>query len=205
MITDTPKYEPTLQDLFAAFEAADGTAEALEWLADNDIGPPPIPTKLLCVEAGAFVSGTPNSLVFPVIKDGETIDFLAIDLEDCRYRTLLGWPEWLGADNLGAEVVRLHFSPLEWLEAGCAGVVQIHPFARAHFAALQGSSVIECADIELALEAWDFGFSGRDAELARFEIDAPKECIDYYFERCAYWRIRGLEFEKRFAALGAYA
>lgn len=191
---------PDIVEVMAKFDAAGGAEDAIAWLADNDIDPPPIPTKLIHVTGRhvwdvpgcelphgtpvfLITPGEPNALAFPIMKNDDAIDLMLIDLDDMRYFTVLQEADWLGYDDLDADVVRLHFSPLDWLEAGCTGVCQIHPYARRHFKDLSRCKVIQCNSFELALEAWDWAFDGNDDELDRFECDDHPENIKAYFDR----------------------
>lgn len=195
---------PDIVEVMEAFNAAGGDAEAREWLNDNDIGPLPIPAKLLHAtcsndfELPGFESangtlvfsitpGEPNVLAFPIMKDGDAIDLMLIGLEEMDYYAVCQEADWLGYDNLDADTIRLHFSPLEWLEAGCTGVVQIHPYQRRHMTELKRAKRIECNSIELALEAWEWGFSAHDEDLERFDIDDHPDNIQAYFDRQAMW------------------
>jgi hypothetical protein len=127
-------------------------------------------------------------VAIPVLQGGVFTDLLLLDQEDLSVTRVCGIAEWLGRDEFGAtQEVRLHRDPADWLEAGCTGVCHIEPISRAGLKDLQQMDRIICSDVHTALEAWDWGFGGNDAELGRFVIDAEPEMIRTYFERQAKW------------------
>lgn len=198
---------------FAAFRAADDGGEAIEWLRDNDFDPAPIlaalgSVKLLKIHPdleyrpGAtpgtgtlrldIRDGEPDHLVFPITEGGEWVDLACWevaghqDIPSYRVFTLAGSP-WLGRNNITGPRVRLHHSVFSWLDAGCSGCVSIHPFQRTHLKDLAAVDTIECDEISTALEAWEWGFGGRQEALSRFLIDDEPENIEGYFRRQAFW------------------
>jgi hypothetical protein len=122
-----------------------------------------------------------SALAVPVYEGGAFVDLLLIG-DDCSFETACCRASWLGRDNIGGPVVRLHAHPLDWLEAGCTGVCHIEPITRAAFEELRGAESIECNDIYTALCAWDWGFDSDNEELARFSIDDTPESVRSYFE-----------------------
>ncbi|MDA9519740.1 hypothetical protein XI06_05045 [Bradyrhizobium sp. CCBAU 11434] len=54
---------------------------------------------------------------------------------------------------------------------------------------MRQARTVECNDITVALEAWDFGFGGDERKLSRFEIDDFPSSIRGYFEAEVYWRM----------------
>jgi hypothetical protein len=101
------------------------------------------------------------------------------------FETACGSARWLGRDNMTAPVVRLHPFPIDWLTARCGGVCHIEPYTRQGLKELRAVPSIVCNDMETALDAWEWAFGADDAEMARFDIDAPPEAIRGYFEKQA--------------------
>jgi hypothetical protein len=131
----------------------------------------------------------PPELAVPIIEDGKLIDLLFIS-DEMSFARATCRASWLGRENLAAPVVRLHAHPMDWLEAGRTGVCHIEPVSRKTLKELHSATTIECNCIHTALEAWSWGFSDDDDELARFAIDDTPESINWYFEEMAVDRIR---------------
>jgi hypothetical protein len=129
----------------------------------------------------------PPELAIPIIEDGVFTDVLFISDEMSFARATCRIP-WLGRKNLTLPVIRIHSHPMDWLEAGCAGVCHIEPVSRKALKDLRSATTIECNDIHTALEAWDWGFGGDPEALARFIIDDTPLAIRSYFEHEAKWR-----------------
>jgi hypothetical protein len=123
----------------------------------------------------------PPELALPIIEDGKLLDLLVISDEMSFDRITCRAP-WLGRANLALPVARLHAHPMDWLETGCTGVCHIEPISRKALKDLRNVNTIECNDIYTALEAWSWGFSEDDDELARFVIDDSPFSIRSYFE-----------------------
>lgn len=64
----------------------------------------------------------------------------------------------LGRENLTHDVVRLHAHPLDWLQAGCAGVCHVAPINRQALKELRSAKSIVCNCIHTAAEAWAWAF-----------------------------------------------
>ncbi|KJC60963.1 hypothetical protein UP10_08530 [Bradyrhizobium sp. LTSPM299] len=129
----------------------------------------------------------PAELAIPIIENGEILDLLVISDEMSFDRITCRAP-WLGRENLAAPVVRLHAHPMDWLEAGCTGACHIEPISRKALKELSQAATIECNCIHTVLEAWSWGFSDDDDELARFVIDGSPFSIRSYFEDEVRWR-----------------
>jgi hypothetical protein len=136
----------------------------------------------------------PPELAIPIIDDSTFTDILFIS-DEMSFARATCRASWLGRENLTLPVVRLHAHPMDWLEAGCAGVCHIEPVSRNALKHLRNAKRIECNDIHTALEAWDWGFGGDSEELARFEIDDTPYAIRSYFEEQITWRLAPLARE----------
>ncbi len=121
-------------------------------------------------------------LAVPIFENGTFIDLLVVT-DQMQFASVTCRASWLGRENLALPLVRLHAHPMDWLEAGCTGACHIAPFSRNALDQLAKAETVECNDIETALEAWNWGFDGDDAELARFEIDDTPRAIQAYYER----------------------
>jgi hypothetical protein len=130
----------------------------------------------------------PPELAIPIIEDGKLLDLLVISDEMSFDRVTCRAP-WLGRANLTLPVVRLHPHPMDFLEAGCTGVCHIEPMSRKALKDLSRAATIECNDIHTVLEAWSWGFSDDDDELARFVIDDSPESVSRYIEGEVQWRV----------------
>jgi hypothetical protein len=179
-------------------KAGDGLT-ALAWLAEHGIDPTAISESVALIQYGMvwnhetgryqFVIYEPDhigpkhppELAIPIIEDGKLLDLLVISDEMSFDRITCRAP-WLGRANLTLPVVRLHPHPMDWLEAGCTGVCHIEATSRKALKDLSRAATIECNDIHTALEAWSWGFSDDDDELARFVIDDSPFSIRSYFE-----------------------
>lgn len=127
-------------------------------------------------------------LALPIFdQKDELSDLLTIDSYG-HHHMALRRAIWLGESQLSGKTVRLHASPLEWLQGGCVGVCHVSPIFRGGFEALRGVDEILCNDIYTAFEAWDWGFGSDPDALDRFVIDANPINIRTYFEELAYWR-----------------
>jgi hypothetical protein len=133
----------------------------------------------------------PAELAIPIIENGTFVDLLCIS-DDMSFVRVTGRASWLGHENLTLPVVRLHAHPMDWLEAGCTGVCHLEPISHKALKDLSQAATIECSDIYTALEAWDWGFGGEDAELSRFSIDDSPLAIRRYFEEEVLWRTANL-------------
>ncbi len=133
----------------------------------------------------------PPELAIPIIEDGKFVDLLLIS-DGMTFVRATCRASWLGSENLTLPIVRLHPHPMDWLEAGCTGVCHIEPISRKALKDLRSVETIECNDVHIALEAWSWGFSGQDDELARFSIDDTPFSIRCYFEDEVKWRVRHL-------------
>jgi hypothetical protein len=201
-------FQPSVERVRQQFDAADGLAEADEWLRDEGFDAAAIlkatgGAKLVnytCdygFNVGAegegivftIVHGEPNALAIPIVEQGEFVDLLLLDLDTYEFDRATKMAFWLGRDQI-CGTVRLHTSPGEWLQAACAGVCHIEPVSRRALVDLQRCEKIICDDVRTALDAWEWGFSGRDEYLSRFEIDAPQEDVDAYFEAQGKLRAR---------------
>jgi hypothetical protein len=129
----------------------------------------------------------PPELAIPIFEDGKLLDLLVIS-DDMSFDRVTCRAPWLGRKNLAASVVRLHAHPMDWIESGCTGVCHIEPVSRKALKKLRRATTIECNDIYTALEAWSWGFSDDDDELARFVIDDSPFSIRSYFEGEVRWR-----------------
>ena len=125
-----------------------------------------------------FVTGQYTALAIPIVESGKTIDLLLI-YDDYSYRTVRGTP-WVGRDSI-RNTVRLHADVFSWLAAGCTGCCHVALISRAALKELQQAAVIECNDITVALQAWDWGFGGDDDALSKFVIDDTPETIEAYY------------------------
>lgn len=191
---------PLPDDVEQEFLGKGGDAPTvLAWLADHGVDTPP-PPQAAVIQYGVvwnpetgryrfFIHGPehvgpkhPNELAVPIFEDGAFIDLLVINRE-MSFSMVTGRASWLGRENLALPVVRLHAHPMDWLDAGCAGVCHVEPISRKGLKELAQAKTIECDDIETALEAWDWGFGPDEAELARFEIDDTPHAIQAYYER----------------------
>lgn len=146
-----------LQDIFNELPLP--TGKTLQWLLDQGV-----PFDTLYMAKGALVrfngitfdfdtQGVPV-VVFRCEDCGETIDLAAWSARDHRLATwrhaafALGDVEqcfnpatWFDGGGL-----RIHADPLEWLQAGCNGIVVLEP--RACWAHLRHVPRVICADIE---------------------------------------------------------
>ena len=198
------EYLPDPVDVETKFNEAGGEDLAREWLAEYGIDCElPFPVKMLGawtdyafnVIPGSdsteliftIAEGKPSAIAFPIMQDGEFVDLLIIDPDDPDYFwAVCGMSNWLGADCLGGDVVRLHKSPLDWLAAGGTGVCQIHSHSRQHLKELADSRIIQCSDAETALEAWDFGFNCDPDALDRFHMDDDPRDTTAYYEKIGF-------------------
>ncbi|CEJ13408.1 hypothetical protein BN1110_03724 [bacterium YEK0313] len=184
----TPEnFLPVPIDVCAAFEAETDTVGAHEWMLENDIDPGPViavlgDVKLIDVVSRDCPSWT--ALALPLRADGVFVDTLLIDTDTFEHLRICDAVDWLGEDNISG-TVRLHAAPVDWLRAGCAGCCSLHPYGRGHLRALRRADRIQCDDIRLALEAWEWGFGAYDNDLARFDIDDLPENVACYFQRQA--------------------
>lgn len=202
------KYREPIEDAMARFDEAGGIEEAIDWLNENDIDPDALPFQCKFVNVtvsrdyalpeiaepcgrtvyefdkpiphglAAGEIGERNCLIFPIIDDGKTIDIgmLGEDFGTVRQKAI-----WLGGDNIEGESVRLHSGVYEWLEAGATGCVYIDEQRRTPMKRLQAVHRVQCNNVALALEAWEWAYGAKDSELARFEIDDDSENIKAYF------------------------
>ncbi|MFF0919113.1 hypothetical protein ACFYE8_05350 [Rhizobium leguminosarum] len=195
-------YREPIGESKARFEAADGISEARAWLVENDFDPDKLPfqPKLVHVSVsrdydlpeiekpcGRHVyaydgTGERDCLVFPIVDNGQTIDYGLLFIEDFEFTTIRQKAIWLGGDNIEGDEVRLHRCVSEWMEAGGEGCVYIDPQRRTPLKRLQAVGKILCSDVGTALEAWEWGFSAQDDYLSRFDIDDTPENIEAYFQ-----------------------
>jgi hypothetical protein len=111
---------------------------------------------------------------------------LLVDMDVLAFTLVCGRAKWLGREELGREkAVRLHRTPVDWLESGCRGVVHVEPISRRALRDLRLADEIRCSNIHTALEAWSWGFGDDDDELGRFVIDDSPENIRSYFAQIA--------------------
>ena len=200
---------PLSEELQDAFEHIGDESAADAWLSENDIDSETlkaagITCRIVNVTASndfdvlagqsrggvlyEITDGGLPVLGVPIMAAGEFVDLCLIDLNDpTSFRCMYERSDWLGSDHLGQPTVRLHRSPLSWLEAAGVGVANLHPYCRQHFKDLSKSDRIECDDIDAALEAWEWGFSARAVDLTRIDCDDTPENIAAYFDRQAFW------------------
>lgn len=182
----------SIEDALANFNAAEDVPDATDRLAELGIDVAALAARgctvrVLAVTGGAdsLLGGEPAEVVaMTVFESGNVIDILLIDPETSDWSRVCQAARWLGGDNIGDSVVRLHRQPLDWLAAGGAGIVNLHPYQRDHFPALKAAGRIECDEIELAIDCWDWS-GADDADLTRFEIDDDPENVEAYFRRSA--------------------
>ena len=211
------QFREPIADSVRKFEEADGATEAAEWLQDNDINPAALPfaIKLVGVTASRdFDIGLPEAngtviytynesgadrefLAFPVIENGE-IRVREIDIVSGDFKTVRQKADWLGRESIVGEVVRLHRSPLDWLSSGGTGCCSVHPYQRSHMKALQAVPRIECNDVAVALEAWEWDSAPTMQISLEFEIDDTEENIRGYFEAQAAARVLSEKHPGRF-------
>ncbi|MQX70072.1 hypothetical protein [Sinorhizobium meliloti] len=206
-----------IEETKAKYEAADGIEEARAWLTDNDIDPDKLPFQCKLVHvtgSNDFEIPLPDAcgrivwtfneqpqrhaLIFPVIIDGQFLDLMILDIEDFSFFTVRHKAIWLGSDNISGAEVRLHKHPMDWLGAGSTGCCYIDPQRRTPMKRLQAVGKIYCNDVELALEAWEWGFSAHDEHLDRFEIDDHPDNIRDYFEAQAMAQALSRKHQGRF-------
>lgn len=196
------RYREPIEDSQAKFDEVSGVEEAREWLIANDIDPDKLPfqPKLLHVSASrdydlAHIADPcgrtiieydglreRDTLVFPIVDNGQTIDFGLLHVDDFEFATVRQKAIWLGGYNIDGDEVRLHSCVSDWLEAGATGCVYIDAQRRTPLKRLNAVKKILCNNVALALEAWDWAFGADDAELDRFEIDDDQENINAYFQ-----------------------
>jgi len=213
MYSDFDDTLPLPAEVEAEFrEKAGDNLTALAWLTDHGIDS--APTDVALIQYGMiwnpktgryrFLIYAPDhigpkhrpELAIPIIEDGTFIDLLFIS-DEMSFARATCRASWLGRENLLApvtgpatgSVVRLHAHPMDWLEAGCAGVCHIEPVSRKALKDLRNVATIECNDIHTALEAWDWGFGGDEDELARFDIDTTPGSVSAYIEGEVEWRV----------------
>ncbi|WP_064696082.1 hypothetical protein [Rhizobium aegyptiacum] len=199
------KFREPIEESHQKFDAADGIDEARAWLIENDIDAEKLPfaCKLVGVDSSwdydlpeiehpvcrivyQFKNvGARDCLVFPISENGEIVDYGILHTPDFTFATVRQKAIWLGGDNITGDEVRLHSSVERWLSAGATGCVYIDQQRRTPMKRLQAVTKIFCDDVELALEAWDWGFGADDAALDRFEIDDTPENIESYFKAMA--------------------
>jgi hypothetical protein len=186
------------------FDKAGDGLTAVAWLADHGIDTAPQHVALIQYgmvwnpETGRYRfliyapdhigPKYPPELAVPIIEGGQLVDLLFISDEMSFARATCREP-WLGRENLAAPVVRLHAHPMDWLEAGCTGACHIEPVSRKALKELSRAVIIECNCIHTALEAWDWGFGGDEAEKGRFEIDCTPESLSRHCEDEVRWRV----------------
>lgn len=176
---------------------------AIAWLVDHNVDAAP-PQHVALIQYGAVWTPEtgrykfiiyppehvgpkhPHELAIPIFEDGAFIDLLVISRE-MSFAMVTGRALWLGRENLVLPLVRLHAHPMDWLEAGCAGVCHVEPISRKALKELAQAKTIECDDIETALEAWDWGLGSDEAELVRFEIFDTPLAIQAYYESLVRW------------------
>ncbi|PCD66796.1 hypothetical protein [Rhizobium phaseoli] len=196
------QFREPIEESEAKFEAVDGLDEARAWLLENDIDPEKLPfqPKLVSVSVSrdfempeieepcgrhvlAFGTGEErNCLLFPIIDNGQTIDYGMLFIEDFEFGTVRQKAIWLGGDNIEGESVRLHVAAYDWLKAGTDGCVYIDVQRRTPLKRLQSVGKILCNDVAWALEVWDWAFGADEAALQRFEIDDTSDNIEEYFK-----------------------
>ncbi|WP_044585827.1 hypothetical protein [Bradyrhizobium sp. LTSPM299] len=185
------------------FDKAGDNLTAVVWLADRGIDAAPQHVALIqygmvwnpetsryrfLIYAPDHVGPKyPAELATPIIEEGKFIDLLFIS-DEMSFARATGRAPWLGRENLCLPVGRLHAHPMDWLESGCTGVCHIAPISRKALKELSLAATIEGNCIHTALEAWSWGFSDDDDELARFDIDDSPGAIRSYFEDEVRWR-----------------
>ncbi|MDH2341548.1 hypothetical protein [Bradyrhizobium sp. SSUT77] len=195
---------PTAKEVEREFLGKAGDKDlAIAWLAGHGVEAPPLQHfaliqygivwtpeigryRFIIYAPGHVGPKYPHELAVPILEDGAFIDLLVI-AEDQSFALVTCRASWLGRENLGQPVLRLHAHPMDWLQAGCTGVCHVAGISRKALKELAQAQTIECNDIETALEAWDWGFGADEDALARFEIDQPPQAIQAYYEREIRW------------------
>jgi hypothetical protein len=174
---------PNPADVEAAIQAAGGHDAALKWFAKHDHTQEG--AKMVAVDDTApddmfrITDGEPEWIPIPVYEDGAFIDAVLMHKNNPRsFHTVCGRANWLGAENTGNAKVVVHESPLDWLKAGCKGVVSVAGFGyRQHYKDLTKACTIECSTIDRANDIWEWAFGGDPKAQKRIQLKGDPDAI----------------------------
>jgi len=94
-----------------------------------------------------------------IIAEGPIVDLLAMHpRHPNRWALRTGAATWLGAvepQRMGPDIVHIHRTPLDWLQADCTGLVLLSPDRRDRYRLLASLTAIAAADESHAVELRD--------------------------------------------------
>ncbi|KYK44785.1 hypothetical protein A1D31_35775 [Bradyrhizobium liaoningense] len=153
---------PKPADVEAAFQASTGTAAARAWFAKHGVNC--TDAKMIAIDDDApgdtFVvtDAEPDWIAMPVYQAGGFSDLCLIHRNNPNaFHTVCGRADWLGVENTGRARVVLHENPVDWLKAGCSGVVSVAGGGyRQHFKVLANACTIEVGSLDAANDVWEW-------------------------------------------------
>ena len=174
---------PNPADVDAALQAAGGYEAAREWFAKHDHTYEG--AKMVAVDDTAaddvfrVTDAEPEWIPIPIYEDSVFVDAVLMHKNNPRsFHTVCGRANWMGADNTGNAKVVIHESPLDWLKAGCSGIVSVAGFGyRQHFKDLAKACTVECSTLETAHEVWDWAFEGEPSALKKIQLNGDADDI----------------------------
>ncbi|MET4258481.1 hypothetical protein ABIC09_003426 [Bradyrhizobium sp. S3.12.5] len=174
---------PNPVDVEAAFQAATGADAAQAWLAERGVNY--TDAKMIAIDDEApsdtcvFIDAEPDWIALPVYQAGAFADLCLIHRNNpSAFHTVCGRAHWLGADNASRAKIVIHENPVEWLRAGCGGVVSLAGFGyMQHFKDLANACTIECSTIDRANDIWEWTFGGDQKALKRIQINGNPDAI----------------------------
>ncbi|MFK4657079.1 AAA family ATPase [Bradyrhizobium japonicum] len=176
---------PNPADVEAAFQASNGADAAQAWLAEHGVNY--TDAKMIAIDDEApgdtfvITDAEPDWIALPVYHAGVFADLCLIHRNNPNaFHTICGRAEWFGADNTGRAKVVIHENPVEWLKAGCGGVVSVASGgSRQHFKDLAGACTVECSTLDAANDVWEWTFGGEQKALKKIQLTGdPDEIRD---------------------------
>lgn len=176
---------PNPADVEAAFQASTGAAAAQAWLAKHGVNC--TDAKMIAVDDEApgdtfvITDAEPDWIALPVYQAGEFADLCLIHRNNPNaFHTVCGRADWLGVENTGRARVVLHENPVDWLKAGCSGVVSVAGGGyRQHFKVLANACTIEVGSLDAANDVWEWTFGGDEKALKKIQLTGdPDEIRD---------------------------
>jgi hypothetical protein len=123
-------------------------------------------------DAFVITDGELKWIPIPVYQNGEFVDLVLVHRNNPNaFHTVCGKANWLGAENTGKAKVVVHENPVDWIKAGCSGVVSIACGGwRQHFKDLAGACTIEVSTFDAANDVWEWTFGGDEKALKKIQL-----------------------------------
>ncbi|WP_157158538.1 AAA family ATPase [Bradyrhizobium sp. WSM1253] len=174
---------PNPVDVEAAFQAATGAEAAQACLAEHGVNY--TDAKMIAIDDEApgdtfvFIDAEPDWIALPVYQAGAFADLCLIHRNNPNaFHTVCGRAHWLGADNASRAKIVIHENPVEWLKAGCGGVVSLAGFGHMqHFKDLAKACTIEVGTLDAANDVWEWTFGGDEKALKKIQLNGDADAI----------------------------